>query len=79
MNASPPDHGPGRALREPAWLAAPSLCGLMLALLGDGWFDVVGYRGAGPGVAPLLPGVAGRNFCCEWMFCMTSPLFVRRG
>jgi hypothetical protein len=61
MNASPPDHGPGRTLRAPAWLAATSLGGLVLALLGDGWFDVVGGLAAGMPIVAVAWALAARR------------------
>jgi hypothetical protein len=61
MNASPPDHDLGRTLRAPAWLAATSLCGLVLALLGDGWFDVVGWLAAGTPIVAVAWALAARR------------------
>jgi hypothetical protein len=55
MNATPPDDDLRRALRAPAWLVATSLCGLVLALLGDGWFA---WLAAG---TPIIALAARRN------------------
>jgi hypothetical protein len=61
MNVSPPDHDFGRTLRAPAWLAATSLGGLLLALLGDGWFDVVGWIAAGTPIVVIAWAIAERK------------------
>jgi hypothetical protein len=61
MNASPPGHDLGRTLLAPAWLAATSLCGLVLALLDDGWFDVVGWIAAGTPIVVIAWALAARR------------------
>jgi hypothetical protein len=61
MNATPPSDDLRRALRAPAWLPATSLCGLVLALLGDGRLDVVGWLAAGTPVIALAWALAARR------------------
>ena len=54
----PSARGYGRIFRWPAVLAAMTLVGLVVGLLGDGWYDGLAWIGLG---VPVL--------ICAWALC----------